>query len=86
MRPPCSKLCEPPIEEGVEEVDVDDNIDEGKSVADKVGKGVPGKSFGILPFFAILLGLAFNNKNDRNSLFEDSARTDVSVCICLCLL
>ena len=59
---PCSKLCEPPVEEGVEEVDVDDDVDQGQSVADKVGKGVPGKSFGILPFFAILLGLAFNNK------------------------
>ena len=59
---PCSKLCEPPVEEGVEEVDVDDDIDQGQSVADKVGKGVPGKSFGILPFFAILLGLAFDNK------------------------
>ena len=59
---PCSKLCEPPVEEGVEEVDVDDDVDQGQGVADKVGKGVPGKSFGILPFFAILLGLAFNNK------------------------
>ena len=47
---PCSKLCEPPVEEGVEEVDVDDDVDQGQSVADKVGKGVPGKSFGILPF------------------------------------
>ena len=48
---PCSKLCEPPVEEGVEEVDVDDDVDQGQSVADKVGKGVSGKSFGILPLF-----------------------------------
>ena len=39
---PCSKLCEPSLEEGVEEVDVDDDIDEVESVADQEGKSVSG--------------------------------------------
>ena len=42
---PCSKLCEPSLKEGVEEVDVDDDIDEGESVADEVGKSIPGICF-----------------------------------------
>ena len=42
---PCSKLCEPSLEEGVEEVDVDDDIDEGESMADEVGKSIPGICF-----------------------------------------
>ena len=48
--PPCSKLCEPSLEEGVEEVDIDDDIDEVESVADQEGKSVPGNKFGHLPF------------------------------------
>ena len=31
---PCPKLCEPPVEEGVQEVDVDDNIDQVERVAE----------------------------------------------------
>ena len=38
---PCPKLCEPPVEEGVQEVDVDDHIDQVEGVAEKIGESVP---------------------------------------------
>ena len=41
---PCPKLCEPPVEEGVEQVDVDDHIDQVERVAEKIGESVPAQS------------------------------------------
>ena len=51
---PCSKLCEPSLEEHVEKVDVDDDVDEGESVADQVGESVPENSFGRLPLVKLM--------------------------------
>ena len=51
---PCSKLCEPSLEEHVEKVDVDDDVDEGESVADQVGESVPENSFGRLPLVNLM--------------------------------
>ena len=41
---PCPKLCEPPVEEGVQNVDVDDHIDQVERVAEKIGESVPAQS------------------------------------------
>ena len=51
---PCSKLCEPSLEEHVEKVDVDDDVDEGESVADQVGESIPENAFGRLPLVNLM--------------------------------
>ena len=41
---PCPKLCEPPVKEGVQKVDVDDHIDQVEGMAEQIGESVPAQA------------------------------------------
>ena len=58
---PCPKLREPPVEEGVQEVDVDDHIDQVECMAEQIGESVPAQAESCHRYFTMQSLLGRNN-------------------------